>query len=217
MEMSPSLARLAAGLGAIVLSSCVVPTSEYSGYSSPGYYGSSYYGSGYGGGYGYDDFYYYGGGAYPSYYNRGYGGYTAGYSYYRGSSRCPICHHSPCSGHKGHSSSWKHSSGGSSSHYDHNKYDHRSSSRGSSSQSSNTTLYERSSGSPGKSQGTHSKEWFLSRGYSPQHIEKADDNKRDSGRSSRGNDSGDQKKSQDSGDSKKSHDSGGGRDDRKGR
>ncbi|MCE9519814.1 MAG: hypothetical protein K8R87_09715 [Verrucomicrobia bacterium] len=159
MKIHYSLSLLAAGLAAITLSSCVVPTTEYAGgYYNPGYRN--------------DDFYYYGGGAYPSYYNRSYGGYAAGYSYYRGSSACPICHHSPCSGHKGHSSNWQHSSGHYSSHQDHDN--HHSSYRGSSYQNNNATQYERASGAPGKADGIHSKEWFLSRGYSPRQIEKSD-------------------------------------------
>lgn len=148
-------------------------------YSSPSYYSDT-------------DFYYYDGGAYPSYYNRSYGTYTTGYSYYRGRSVCPICHHSPCSGHNGHYNSWRSSGSYSRSNYDHDDHNHHSSSG--SSHSSGPILYQRARGAPGESQGVHSKDWFLSRGYSPRQLEKSDDH----GHSTKKND-------HDSDDKKKHH------------
>lgn len=153
MKIRDSLLLLTASLATFMLSSCVVPTTEYGGrYYDPGYDSN--------------DFYYYNGGPYPNYYNRGYGGYVAGYSYYRGSNVCPICHHNPCSGHRGHESS-SHAE-----HHDHNDY--QSNNHWNSNHSSDSTQYERASGAPGKADGIHSKEWFLSRGYSPRQIEKSD-------------------------------------------
>lgn len=188
MKMRSSIALLAASLAAFSLSSCVVPTTGYGG----GYYDP---------GYSYDDYHYYGGGSYPSYYNRGYGGYAAGYSYYRGSSVCGICHRSPCSGHMGHSSSWRKSSGSHTTHHDHD--DHRSSGHGNSSQGAKPAQYERAPEAPGKAQGTHSKEWFLSRGYSARQIEKSDGQSRGGGRNDRDGDDDKKKKSHDDGDTKK--------------
>jgi hypothetical protein len=187
---------LAAAIAALALSSCVVPVEPYAGGYGGGYAGGGYYNPGYN--YDYNDFYYYGGGPYPAFYP-GYGTYIAGYSYYRGSGVCPICHHRPCSGHSGHSSNWRHSSGGNSVHHDHDDY---SGSRGNSNHGSSSTLYQRVPGTPGKADGDHPKSWFLSRGYSPRQLEKVDDHGRGSGKKD-GDDDGNKKKSHHDSDDKK--------------
>lgn len=181
MKTSTSISSLAACVAVFALSSCVVPMDDYpgGGYSGGGYSGGGGYGGGYGTtrsyysspSYAENDFYYYDGGAYPSYYNRGYGSYSAGYSYYRGSSVCPICHHSPCSGHSGHSNTWSHTSSNNFAHHDND--DHHSSS----SHSNGSVLYQHTNAdrNPGAPQGAHTKEWFTSHGYSPARLEKTDD------------------------------------------
>ena len=114
--MKTNLLTLIAALGVTLsFTSCVPfdPAFDGGGYGGGGYSSGPAYSSGpsyYGGGgpsyYNDNDFYYHDGRANPSYYGRPYGSYTTGYSYYRGSSVCPICHHSPCSGHSGRSSGW---------------------------------------------------------------------------------------------------------------
>ena len=198
MKTSTPISLIAASIAAIALTSCVMPMDEYpsggfssggGGYSSGGYSSysptPSYYSSPT---YVDNDFYYYDGGSYPSYYRPSYGSYTAGYSYYRGSSSCPICHRSPCGGHSGRSNSWR--SPSSSSHHDHHddhRYvsptpsrsifsrsndhdDHRSSS------SNSKTEYRYSGSVQGgrdKPQGEHSKDWYKARGYDLSKLKKA--------------------------------------------
>jgi len=166
------------------LNSCVGPIDGpygggYSSGSAP-YYGSSY-SSGYAPSYySDDDFYYYDGGARP-YYGGGYASYSVGYSYYRGSSICPICHHRPCSGHHGRPSSFRVAHND----HDHDRDDHRSSSSshssssffrpGSSSSShysSGPTLFQHKSAdnNRGAPQGAHTKDWYQDRGYSTSRL-----------------------------------------------
>ncbi len=186
MKTSTPISLIAASIAAIALTSCVMPMDEYpaggfssggGGYSSPSYYSSPTYVE--------NDFYYYDGGSYPSYYRPSYGSYTAGYSYYRGSSVCPICHRNPCGGHSGRSNTWRSSS--SYSHYDRDHDDHRyvapspsHSFFGRSNDhdhddhhSSSPPLYMHNGGGGG-AQGAHPKEWFTSRGYAPSRLEKTD-------------------------------------------
>lgn len=114
---------LATSISVLVFSSCSTPGSEYS-YEQLDYYKSTEEvrseRNDEGPAYNDDDFYYFDGRAYPNNDYLGHVSYTVGYSYYHGSSICPICHHNPCSGHGGHSSEWSRSSGKSHIHRDTN-------------------------------------------------------------------------------------------------
>lgn len=199
--MKTHLLSALAALGlSVAITSCVPFDPAYDGGYGGGYSTTTNYYSSPGYNYNDDDFYYYDGGAYPSYYGRPYGTYSVGYSYYRGRNVCPICHHSPCNGHSGRSSSWR--SSNYHRDYDHDHDDHRSyssyshssgsshsngSSHGSSSnKSSGQTLYRHLSAdnNPGAPQGLHTKEWYTSHGYGASRLKPANDDNHKSSSSS---------------------------------
>lgn len=190
MKTYLSFSLLAAGCATLALSSCMMPLDDY---SSGGYDGS--YSSGYsaprpsysgGSSVFYDNDYSYYDGGYSPYWTQPRSYYSVGYSYYRGNGSCPICRHSPCSGHHGRPSSY---SSYSNSHRDYDNHSHSSYSQpsyvhrdndnhshssGGGNSSRSQPLYIHNGGGGG-AQGAHTKEWFEQRGYAPSRLQKVDD------------------------------------------
>ncbi len=197
MKISPILPLLAAAFCVLSLNSCVMPFDEY----PPGGYGSGYYGGGYSSApviYNrsstvfYDDAFSYYDGGYQPYWTQPTSYYSVGYSYYRGHGSCPICHHSPCSGHHGRPASRSYY--GSSSHYDHDdhrggflsrSYQNRDDHHSSTSRSGHV-LYERS-GRSGPT-GAHSLDWYHDHGYTASQLRRVDDDHHSSSSHKKDND-----------------------------